>query len=384
MDFDDEKSDVENEPDGEVLIIHSDSESLTNDDDCDLPNATIQDVFSLGHEINSTRFDCVKPNIIYSLDHSNDSFKKLKFVVSPNLDKTFLHSPQGPEPDTIGTWDPEEFSSAKKYKWVPKAFSERQPKRVPFTIKDKTFNDFFKDEYLAAPNKKLSLPTGIFSPNTVTIAEPKTHCYEYWGRQGTLDAEITSNMLEFNRDLIKNVSELVHGLGVSKQNKPSLDQIKKQLDSIANFNTLALQSNYRSKSFAIQSCVKAKWDLRATVLDKFDGEESTREALMLSSFSSDKLFGPVPKAITDLKPNTCAGKSALLTSKVKFNSTKRQKSFVNPPSKRGKPSYDRNNFFDRGGIQRGQYGSRNSESVFHRGAKNYRKQRRGKGRGSNR
>ena len=161
MDFENERSvNSDFEPDGETLVI--DSGSLSNEEECELPNATIQDVFSLGHDINSNRFDFVKPNIIYSLEPTKDSFKKLKFVVNPNLDKTFLHSPLGLEPGSIGTWDPEEFSSAKKYKWVPKAFSERQPKRVPFTIKDTSCNDFFKDEYLAAPGKKLSHPTGIF------------------------------------------------------------------------------------------------------------------------------------------------------------------------------------------------------------------------------
>ena len=106
----------------------------------------------------------------------------------------------------------------------------------------------------------------------------------FWGRQGALDSEITCYLLEFNKERIANVNDLLKDLVVNKQNKATIDQIKNNMECIDHFNTLALQSNHRTKSFAIQTCVKARWELRSFVMSHFTGQDDVRENLMYSGF----------------------------------------------------------------------------------------------------
>ena len=134
--------------------------------------------------------------------------------------------------------------------------------------------------------KKINLPTGIFSPNSVLIkeSENKSCNYEFWGRQGALDSEITCYLLEFNKERIANVIELLHDLSINNQNKATIDQIKNNMEGIDHFKTLALQLNHRTKSWAIQTCVKARWELGSFGYESFFRSGRRRVNLMYSGF----------------------------------------------------------------------------------------------------
>ena len=378
---------------GDVLIIgDSDNESYVDDEEEEAETvsqrSTIQEVLLFAFTFCSVKFEYVKDQILYGLSQAKDKVKKLKILLTPQLETTFLHNPKDSESNANVKWDSKELTFNKTNNWVPKSHSKKQPKRLPFQFNDPACKAFFTDDYLFSSGKKITLPTGVFSPNSVLIkeSENKSCNYEFWGRQGTLDSEITCYLLEFNKERIANVNDLLNELVINKQNKPTIDKIKKNMECIDHFNTLALQSNHRTKSWAIQTCVKARWELRSFVLSHFTGDDTIKENLLYSGFLSEELFGPLPKSLTESKPDSCTGKAAHLVSKFKpnnwgNNSNKRQTSNTNPPAKRSK-FHDKPNYSgDWGNTSKSSYeqgpygGSRNSEGVFYRGGKNNRKPR---------
>ena len=149
----------------------------------------------------SAKFDYVKDQILYGLTQAKDKVKKLKILLTPQLETTFLHNPKDSESNSNGKWDTKELSFNKTNNWVPKSHSKKQPKRLPFQFNDPACKAFFTDDYLFSTGKKIILPTGLFSPNSVLIkeSENKFYNYEFWGRQGTLDSEITCYLLEYNK-----------------------------------------------------------------------------------------------------------------------------------------------------------------------------------------
>ena len=386
VNYDEENDNVHDEG-GDVLIIGgSDNESLLDEDE-EVENvsqrSTIQEVLLFAFTFCAVKFEYVKDQILYGLTQAKDKVKKLKILLTPQLETTFLHNPKDSESNTNGKWDTKELSFNKTNNWVPKSQSKKQPKRLPFQFNDPACKAFFTDDYLFSTGKKINLPTGIFSPNSVLIkeSENKSCNYEFWGRQGTLDSEITCYLLEFNKERIAKVNELLNELTLSKQNKSKICEIKRNMECIDHFNTLALQSNHRSKSWAIQTCVKARWELRSFVMNHFTGDDTIKENLMYSGFLSEELFGPLPKSLTESKPNSCTGKAAHLVAKFNNNSAKRQTSAPKPPPKRSKYENEKSHYsgdwvnHSKSPYERVPYGTRNAEGVFHRGGKNNRKPR---------
>ena len=270
----------------------------------------------------------------------------LTFLVKPDLDDTWLAHPQGSDCDPIGTWLPKKLNFSSKNNWVPEAFAKQQPKRVPFKFTDTECEEFFEEIFLFRPNTKIPLPTGIFSPNSNTVSDKNLHLFEYWGRQGVLDCEVTHNMLDLNNDMLLGIHNVIRELDLSSpEAKNTLDGVKNNVENIIHFNTLATQSNYRSKTFAIQTNVKAKSELRSIILEKYEGDEDVIEKLSCSSFFTNSLFGPIPKAMTN--PQTsCSGRKALLQAK-KFKAQTKRKGQVNySQAKRGRFDFNknRNNF----------------------------------------
>ena len=197
------QSEEYDQDDDEILIIGgSDTESLVDgeeeEEEADSgQKCTIQEVLSFAFKFCKDKFDYVKDNIIYGLKQSGEKVKKLKIILKPKLETTFLHNPIDSDSNTNGKWDNKELSFNKSNNWVPKSHSKKQPKRLPFQFNDPACKAFFTEDYLFSTGKKINLPTGIFSPNSVLIkeSENKSCNYEFWGRQGALDSEITCFLL---------------------------------------------------------------------------------------------------------------------------------------------------------------------------------------------
>ena len=67
----------------------------------------------------------------------------------------------------------------------------------------------------------------------------------FWGRQGALDSEITCYLLEFNKERIDNVIELLNDLSRNNQNKTT---IKTKLQPKQNYNLNKLTTKTKQHS----------------------------------------------------------------------------------------------------------------------------------------
>ena len=338
------------------------------------------------------KFSNVSKKFRHGLEFSSEKkAKDVKLNIDLDLKDTWLNHPEGNSNDPIGVWEVDHLVFNQKFKCVPEAHHKEHPSRVPFNILDKEGEKFFKDKYLVTPNKKISLPTNIFSPNSVTIGDTNLHDFEYWSRQGILDAELTHNMLDLNQDILKGVLHVLSENDMSSLDTNILETVKDQLNNIMNLNCLTMQSNFRCKSYAIVSNVKAKLGLRSMVLEKFEDDPTIFEMLKCSSFFTDSLFGPLPKSLTEVQPN-CSGRKSLLKGKISVNSNKRKPQQSNISNKRGR--FDFNNYArGRGSANRGRgfsenlnnannnsnFGSRYATStLFPKGYQNHYKSRGGK------
>ena len=368
----------------------------TNNPSDSLAISSIQDVFAKAKEHFGLKFTSAKQKIKYGLDIVDKSMKNIKFLVKPDLQDSYLKNPKGTDTDPIGLWGVNDLIFKHKNHWVPEAHAKEHPRRVPFKFLDSDSEKFFVEKHLITPGKKFNLPTSIFSPNSVVINDTKMHDFEYWGRQGVLDNEITQNMLDLNFDMVLGVSNVLKSLDLNApEASVTLNAVVENLQNVLNFNTLSRQSNYRCKTFAILTCVKAKSELRSMVLNRYEDDANIKEMLMCSSFFSDNLFGPLPKSLTEVQPN-CSGRKALLSSKFNSNPVKRKPHQVNSQSKRGKfdwnrGNYNNNNFNDKSNYNNGGSHTKNNtqetryatSSLFPRGAQQSYRSRGGR-RGSKR
>ena len=322
------------------------------------------------------------------MEFLGNSSKYLKFLVDTDLGDTWLAHPKGEGSDTIGSWDSEKLKFNSKNHWVPEKFVNQHPRRVPLMFKDTETEEYFDVHFLYKPNSKINLPTGIFSPNSTYISDKNLHLFEHWGRMGTVECEVTQNMLDLNNDMLNSVIGVIEDLDLSNDNASNIvADVTTNLKNISLFNSLAMQSNYRSKTFAIQSSVKAKKELRSLILDKYEGDETAIEKLLCSSFFSKSIFGPISKSFTDAQPG-CSGRKALLQAKAsKGGYTKRKiQNNNNFQAKRGRFDFNKG----RGGYKNkgddfysnnsGKYESKYATaSLFpkggQRGAKNHRGKR---------
>ena len=342
----DEEQDVSNDRGSDEEDI--DTESHIDVDAC----ATLQDVFRKTHGYFAKKFCTVEKTIKWQLNLSNDAAKRFKLRIETDLAETWLGKPKASVNESVGTWGSSDLSFKLKGKWVPEQFIKNHPSRIPFNFDNSEDEEYFHDKFDFTSGKKIQLPTCIFSPNSTMNTDSSLHLFEYWGRMGLLDSEITHNILDLNKDMIASNLNVLNDIDVDdgKNVKEMLNVVISNMENILNFNGLAVQSNYRAKSFLILSTVKAKFDLRSQVLDKFEGDDNLIEKLQYSNFYTKSLFGPVSEELYN-KPG-CSNRRAPLQAKVS-QPVKRQASQRGNKNKRARYdhfNYDRvsNNSFNYG------------------------------------
>lgn len=123
---------------------------------------------------------------------------------------------------------------------------------------------------------------------------------------------------------------------MSGVNQEIVSTINESFVNLADTNRLAIQSNYRAKSYAIASCTKAKLNLRDSVLKKIKGDNSTKEALRGSNFFSNSLFGPLPKSLME-KLDSYSNRSEAKLTPISFQKFNKRKSDSTPNRGVNKP-----------------------------------------------
>ena len=116
------------------------NEEFAEDENSDSVDKTIissiQDVFCRVKKHFGLKFTSTKPKIKFGLDLGDNVSKSVKFIVTPDLQDTFLKHPAGNDTDPIGLWDTSDLNFKQKNNWVPEAHAKEHPRRVPFKISD--------------------------------------------------------------------------------------------------------------------------------------------------------------------------------------------------------------------------------------------------------
>ena len=111
------------------------------------------------------------------------------------------------------------------------------PKQLPIKFVSSGAEKFFAKKFIAAPGK-LYLPSQVFTQDAFTMPKSDTHFYEYFGRQGTLECEITHSLLDLTDDMIKALTAKFDTLDLNKQDEDKICVIRDTLTNLANVNRL--------------------------------------------------------------------------------------------------------------------------------------------------
>ena len=338
--------------------------------DAPFSNYTREAVSKL-HQNWGGKFSTDKVSVIHGWDETVRNTKDIKFLLNNDLGTTWLQDPTIGEPEGEGFWSKENLSKLTKSPWVPKEFCKQIPKRLPVKFEHKNSEKYFSGPVLAPSGKNISLPSIMFSQDTVKMPVSDNHQFEYYGRQSVFDCEITHNLLDLNSDIISSVSEAFNSLELSDHDQDIVSSIKESFVNLADSNRLAIQSNYRAKSFSIANCTKAKLNMRESVLNKFKGDNSTKESLRGSNFFTNSLFGPLPNSLMeklDTYSNRSEAKLTPIPYSQKFNN--KRKSVSNPFRPYNKPKrvnygnyHQYDNSSNRGGFSQHPYSNPSSSST---------------------
>ena len=316
-----EMSDQE-EPDEEPLEEGESVQDDSNEDTLEdmTPSAYTRDILQQINGIWPIHFSCESLNVVHGFGKNVCNSRDIKLHITnlSDLSHTWLMDLEGNEDITENHWTEEMRGKMNKNPFVPRDSVKEFPKRLPYKFQQKS-----AQQYFAAPdmgfNKKVTLPTVIFSQEYTKTPENTDHLFEFYGRQGSLDCQITHKLLEMQVDMVSNISEALDCLDVSDSSSVHFFAIKEGLDSLMNTITLAKQSNYRAKSFSIATSCKSKLKIRESILNKYDGDVSIKDALKGSNFFTNQLFGPISKSLQDKLDSYVNRSEAKLTPKKPGN-----------------------------------------------------------------
>ena len=326
---------------------------------------TLQNIYSYwsGHFIT----DFI--NVVHGFKNRFTNAKDLKLHITDleDLSHTWLMTLEDVEGSVDTHWTDTLLGNINKSPYVPdvpKGAVKEFPKRLPFKFQQKHAESYFTSPSLGTSGKKITLPSVIFTQDYTKMPATEDHLFEYYGRQGTLDSQITHKLLDLEGDIISNITEAMDSLDVSDSSSVHLFAIKEALSILSDTNTLAMQSNYRSKSYSITTACKAKLRIRENILNRFYGDNCIKDALKGSSFFNNQLFGPISKTLQDKLDSYVNRSEAKLTpkpfhSRAPYSNNKRSRS-SNP--QRGARKASRSNY-DVGSNYHNSTGS--SSSAYH-------------------
>ena len=169
------------------------------------------------------------------------------------------------------------------------------PRRLTVKYPTRAMEEYFQAPVLGSKGSKgVDIPSVHFNKDSFKLPPSDDPKFEFWGRQGTLDSQITHELLSLEGTLIRSVAELFDSLEQTDQNVAVHTAITQKLQLFIHTNGLALQSNFRTQCWSITSACKAKLNIRDVVLVKTKGDTVVSEALRGSCFLGSGVFGPVP------------------------------------------------------------------------------------------
>ena len=199
-------------------------------------------------------------------------------------------------------WTTEQLTKMNSSPFMPSLNSAIPfPRRLNVKFPSKTMEDYFEAGMIGSKTTKgIKIPSVHFMKDRFKLPPSDDPKFEFWGRKGVLDCQITHELLTLESDLIKSLTELLETLEVTDQNIDTHTSIKQKLKLFCNVNGLALQSNFRARSWAATTSCKAKLNMRDIILQKTSGDSVVSEALRGSCFLNEGIFGPIPQDTQEL------------------------------------------------------------------------------------
>ena len=169
------------------------------------------------------------------------------------------------------------------------------PRRLSIKFPTKVEYAYFSAGLIGKTTSKVDIPAAIFKKDSFKMPPSDDPHFEFYGRQTTLDCQITHELLTLESDILGSVSDMLDGLHIAEDGEAALSDIRTSIALFYDTNGLAKQSNFRARSYAITSACKAKLNIRDMILGKASGDSCIMDALRGSCFLTDGIFGPIPK-----------------------------------------------------------------------------------------
>ena len=230
-----------------------------------------------------------------------------------NVDSSIIRIKLGDWKDISHTWlvDLEECDLSKDDYWLKSKLEKMTkfpyfpsvdkkmtfPKRLPIDFPNRIVENYFTASYFAKSYSKVSVPSLIFGVDSMKLPISDNPLFEFWGRQSTLECQITNELLLLENDIAGTISELIDNLTITDANAETIIELKESVELLKDANALARSSNFRAKSYSITSACKAKLNMRDDLLSKVKGEDYIKNALRGSCFMNEDLFGPIPSVV---------------------------------------------------------------------------------------
>ena len=227
---------------------------------------------------------------------------KLKLQDWSDLQHTWLVDLETSDIVNNSAWTTEQLAKMNSSPFMPSLSNTIPfPRRLNVKFPSKVMEDYFEANMIGSKNTKgVKIPSVHFLKDRFKLPTSDDPKFEFWGRKGVLDCQITHELLNLEANLVKSMAGLLDSLEVTEENAAIHNAIGNKIKLFINVNGLALQSNFRARSWASTTSCKAKLNIRDSILQKTAGDPVVSEALRGSCFLNEGVFGPIPQDTQEL------------------------------------------------------------------------------------
>ena len=175
------------------------------------------------------------------------------------------------------------------------------PRRLNVKFPSRAMKEYFEAGMIGSKaTKGLKIPSVHFMKDRFKLPTSDDSKFEFWGRKGVLDCQITHELLTPEGYLVKSMTDLLDSLEITDQNEEFHKAIGNKIKLFTNVNGLALQSNFLARSWAITTACKAKLNIRDVIRQKTASDSVVSEALRGFCFLNKGIVGTIPQDTQEL------------------------------------------------------------------------------------
>ena len=199
---------------------------------------------------------------------------KLKLQDWSDLQHTWLVDLEVSDVVSNTAWTADQLSKMNSSPFMPSLNSAIPfPRRLNVKFPSRSMEEYFEAGMIGSKaTKGVKIPSVHFMKDRFKLPTSDDPKFEFWGRKGVLDCQITHELLTLEADLVNSMTGLLELLEVTDENADILKTIGHKIKLFSNVNGLALQSNFRARSWATTTACKAKLNIRDIILQKTTGD----------------------------------------------------------------------------------------------------------------